>query len=131
MNHWCFMMQMPILLISCLGFHSLEYQDCRLMDHYCLFVYSVSLMSNHLLKRVDLGCVLGCTPPPPLFAAKFQYSLYVTYEGAAKHFAIAYPPFENFWICPLFHLGNSQKNRYNLKMNVSLTGFALRRSLLF
>ena len=40
-------------------------------------------------------------------------------KGAAKHLAIAYPLFENFWICPLFHLGNPQKNRYNLKMNVS------------
>ena len=70
------MMQMPILLISCLGFHSLQYQDCRLMDHYCLFVYSVSLMSNQLLKRVYLGGVLGCTPPPPYLQPNFNI-LYV------------------------------------------------------
>ena len=70
------MMQMPILLISCLGFHSLEYQDCRLIHHYCLFVYSVRLMSNQLLKRVDLGCVLGCMPPPPYLQPNFNI-LYV------------------------------------------------------
>ena len=34
MNHWCFMMQMPILLISCLGFHSLYFTTKRLHEQY-------------------------------------------------------------------------------------------------